>query len=136
MKRFMWFCLGLVIATALLINMGCVTMQKQSDPLGIMEGLEQELEAQEANEWIKNGWIPIDEPGYTWEYWARTRYDNIEVVARCEYTYMKVSGVEKWRGTYYGTPTDFYWNDPPVARLDNLSGCVEWVNHHKNGDYR
>ena len=129
----MWFCFGLAIATALLINTGCATVHK--DPLGIMEQLEQELETEEVNEWRKNGWVPIDKSGYYWEYWARTRYNNVEIVAKCVYTYIKVSGVEKWKGTYYGTPTDLYWSDPPMSRLDGLHSCISWVNHHMNGDY-
>jgi hypothetical protein len=134
MKRFMWFCLGLALATALLINTGCATLQNQRDPLNILQGVENELKVQAPQDQRKVGWFVQDDDGYLWEYRARARYDNIQVLATCEYTYMRVSGVEKWRGTYYGTPTDMYWNDPPVARLDNLVGCFNWVNHHMNGD--
>jgi hypothetical protein len=81
------------------------------------------------------GWVPVDDAGYHWEYRVRARYDNIQTLAKCEYTYMKVSSIEQWRGAYYGTPTDFYESDPPVATVDGLSGCVSWVNHHMNGDY-
>jgi len=134
MKRFLWFCLGLVIMTALLVNTGCVTVQKERFLL--MDMLEEELENEGQREAERKvGWTVIDEDGYHWEYRVLARWDNIQVLAVCEYTYMKVSGVEKWRGTYYGTPTDFYWKDPPVSRVDNLSGCFDWVNHHMNGDH-
>jgi hypothetical protein len=134
MKRFLWFCLGLVIATALLINMGCATVQKQGSSL-FMDFLYEELEREPEVPEKRTGWIVQDDNGFVWEYHAQRGVTAIEVVARCSYTYMKISGVEKWHGTYYGTPTDFYESDPPVRETDGLSGCVTWVNHHMNGDY-
>jgi hypothetical protein len=134
MKRFMFFVIGFVIALALVFNMGCVSVQKPREPHPILDGLEQELNESEKGpsqeEVTELGWIPMSETGYTWLYKARRANGSVEVVAMCRYDFMKVGGVEKWTGTYYQNPTD-----PPQSQLDNLSGCVAWVNHHMYGDY-
>jgi hypothetical protein len=135
-RRLIFFVLGFVLAMAMILNMGCATVQKQGSSL-FMDFLYEELEREPKQEKPekRTGWIVQDDNGYRWEYHAQRRTDTIEVVARCEYTYIKYNGDEKWRGTYYGTPTDFYESDPPVRETDGLSGCVSWVNHHLYGDY-
>lgn len=133
MRRLLFFILGFVLAFAMLINMGCATVQKT--PLGIMKELKNELKIQAPQDSRKVGWVAIDKDGYRWEYHAKAKYNNTQVLATCTYTYMRISGVERWKGTYHGTSTDFYWKDPPVARLDNLVGCFNWVNHHMNGNH-
>jgi hypothetical protein len=135
MKRLLFFVLGFVLAMALLLNYGCATVQSKGSSL-FMDYLYEELEREpeEQKEEVKTGWIVQDKDGYRWELRAN-RGSNIEVVAICSYTFIKYQGVEKWRGVYYGTPTDFYESDPPIGEVDGLFGCVEWVNHHLYGDY-
>jgi hypothetical protein len=100
-----------------------------------MDFLYEELEREPEVPEKRTGWVVQDNDGYVWEYHAQRGESVIEVVARCNYTFVKYSGVEEWQGVYYGTPTDFYWSDPPTKVTDGLSGCVSWVNHHLNGDY-
>lgn len=81
-------------------------------------------------------WVALDQDGYVWEYRALAKYDDTQVVARCEYQYIKINGVEQWRGIYYNSGTDFDNKFfPQKAYLENLASCVKWVNHFMYGDF-
>lgn len=83
-------------------------------------------------------WVQLAE-GMIWEYHA-VRNGNTQVVARCEYQYVRLSGVRWWRGTYFNKTWDFFsggFEDGFITEteLPELCGCVEWVNHFMLGDY-
>jgi hypothetical protein len=78
---------------------------------------------------LKSGWEPMDDDGYRWVFFDRAGYK----LAECYYTYMKVSGVEKWIGKYYNFQIDIM-NQYPTQELDGLCKCVEWVDHMMIGD--
>jgi hypothetical protein len=77
------------------------------------------------------GWTPLTEDGYHWIF--RTEQG---IQATCQYQYMRVQDVEMWKGTMHKMTTDFM-SDQSVQEsgLSNLSGCVDWVNHHLYGGY-
>lgn len=83
-------------------------------------------------------WVQMDSYGYVWElHDKRARYT--QVVARCSYSFMRISGIERWRGIYFNKSMDFSGNgldDRFVdnSDLDGLCGCVEWVYHFLFGD--
>ncbi len=134
MKRLMIFVLAFVLTAALLLNMGCVSVQDQSRELLMMWQIEKQLAEEPVP--FQRGWTLADKDGYRWEYRARKRGKAIEVVAICKYSFVKMWGQEKWIGTYYGTPTS--WGDrEPVknGKLNGLAGCVAWAESHMNGDY-
>ena len=78
------------------------------------------------------GWSSINDDGYFWVY--RTEQG---IQATCTYTYMKVSGVEQWKGKINKKQTSFYGGTGTVAKwdLENLVGCVEWVEDYLMGGY-
>jgi hypothetical protein len=77
------------------------------------------------------GWSPIAENGYHWIY--RTEQG---IQATCSYTYMRVNDVEMWEGVMHKMPTSFMGGQVvQEAGLENLAGCVEWVEHHLYGGY-
>ena len=77
------------------------------------------------------GWSSMNDDGYFWIY--RTEQG---IIATCTYTYMKIMGVEKWKGKMAKMPTDFMLDQViQDDDLDNLSGCVEWVNFYLIGGY-
>ena len=137
MRRYIFFVLGFVLATAMLINMGCATASGTG--MGILEGMMNELEGPsqtyQVPEGIHRGWSPTSESG---NHWVLRDYigGKLHILARCDYTYMKVMGVEKWKGKYYGMTDDLNF-DKPVSNyeLDELSGCVDWVKMFYYGDY-
>ena len=116
-----------VLSFVLSFATGCATT---SDPLGIIKGLENELQMEAPQDQRKVGWVPMSDSGYSWHYWAGDR-----VLASCSYQYMKISDVEQWRGSYYGSKTDFMMKTERVqaSNLKGLSGCVVWVEHHMYG---
>jgi hypothetical protein len=126
-----------VMIIAMFFLLSCASTGPR-DPLGIFAILDQELE-KDAAPVNKKGWVVQDEDGYLWEFWAPQGRATI-VLARCEYSYMKITGVEKWIGRYYNQTTSL-WGDGMRNRphwdpnLQGLSGCVSWVEHFMYGDY-
>jgi hypothetical protein len=78
------------------------------------------------------GWHSMLPSGHLWVY--RTERG---IQASCNYQYSKVRGVEQWRGKMLKMKTSFWQETEIVQRggLENLSGCVEWVEHHLKGGY-
>jgi hypothetical protein len=58
-------------------------------------------------------------------------------LAQCRYQYVKVGGVEMWKGSYFAGYTELepFGHYLVMRDLENLSGCVEWVEHQVLGDY-
>jgi hypothetical protein len=139
MRRLIFFVLGFVLALALLINMGCATTGGISPD--ILDGLMSELELEgpkksyQVPEDVQAGWQPT---GISGNHWILRGFigGKLTVLARCDYSYMRVMGVEKWKGIYYGMTDDISFGDP-VSHPDlrNLSGCVDWVKMFYYGDY-
>ena len=89
-----------------------------------------------------SGWKNIDgDYGWVWEYHAVRGGSTILVVARCEYTGMRVRGVYLWNGTYYYKHRDFSGESPGFddyyrgENLNGLEGCVQWAQDMMAGDY-
>jgi hypothetical protein len=78
------------------------------------------------------GWQPLTESGYLWVY--RTEQG---IQASCSYQFMKVQDVEMWKGEMIKMQSDFMGGTQTLQEsgLENLAGCVEWVNHHLLGGY-
>lgn len=130
MKRFLWFVLGLVSMTALLVSgYGCATVNKD-DTCNLIMSLNYDDSAQTV---VETGWVPQDDEGSRWEYWSR-RGNTTVVVAGCYLTDISITG-EKWEGIYYWGSADFNDGRPPMGTFDRLCDCVEWVDHMKDGDY-
>ncbi len=135
MKRFMYFCLGLAIATALLISSGCASSMQNS----ILEGMMGELGGPQFEEnWEpvrEEGWQPADQNGNHWDLYAPIG-GELHLIATCDYRYFKVDGIEKWKGRYFGMTDAMNFHDPiSNNNLDNLVGCVDWVKKFYYGDY-
>ena len=125
----------LIVAFFFLIA-GCATPRQ--DLLGIMGELDKELE-NKGKQWDEPyyadpdelGWVSINDDGNFWVF--RTEQG---IIATCTYTYMKVSGIELWKGKMNNMRTDFGFDGAWVATdLDNLAGCVEWVSRQLMGGY-
>jgi hypothetical protein len=83
----------------------------------------------------RRGWSPLSESG---NHWILRDYigGHLTILARCDYTYMSVRGVEKWKGTYFGMRESLGWHEPVFnGDLEELAGCVEWVKMFYYGDY-
>jgi hypothetical protein len=138
MRRLIFFVLGFVLTFAMLINMGCVTVQSSIldgmlDELG--ETYQQAEGTYQVPEDVQAGWQPTSDFG---NHWVLRGYigGHLTILAKCDYTYMKIRGVEKWRGTYFGMKESFKWHGPVFDKnLDNLVGCVDWVKMFYYGDY-
>jgi len=136
MRRLIFFVLGFVLAFALLLNMGCAT-SKQGD---ILAGMMNELEGPKDQTYqvpteITAGWQPTSTSG---NHWVLRGYigGKLNLLATCDYTYMKYNGVEKWKGRYFGMTDDMNFHGPVWdSNLDNLVGCVNWVKMFYYGDY-
>lgn len=78
------------------------------------------------------GWIPLFDDGNFWMY--RTESG---IQAECNYQYMKIMGVEQWRGRMLNMYTDFMAGSDRFEEsgLSNLSGCVAWVENNLMGGY-
>jgi hypothetical protein len=49
---------------------------------------------------------------------------------------MRVNDVEMWKGVMHKMPTSFMGGQAVQEEgLENLAGCVEWVEHHLYGGY-
>ncbi len=134
MRRLIFFVMGFVIALALLVNMGCATAQSS-----IFEGMMNELEgpgqSYQVPEDVQAGWQPTSESG---NHWVLRGFigGKLNILARCDYTYIKIRGVERWKGRYYGMKDELNFDDPVSNHdLKELSGCVEWVKMFYYGDY-
>jgi len=134
MKRYIFFVLGFVLATALLINMGCATVGND-----ILEGMMNELEgpnqSYQVPEDVQAGWQPTSDSG---NHWVLRGFlgGKLTILATCDYTYMKIMGVEKWKGRYFGMTDDMNFHGPVWNNdLENLVGCVDWVKNFYYGDY-
>ena len=135
MRRLIFFVLGFVLAFALLINMGCAANVGSSILEGVMEGLEGPRFEENWKPKIEEGWQPVTQDGNHWSLYAPIG-GNLNLIATCDYSYMKVSGVEKWRGRYFGMTSDLHFHGYVFdSELQNLSGCVEWVKMFYYGDY-
>jgi hypothetical protein len=139
MRRLIFFVLGFVLALALLLNMGCATARDISPDIldGLMNELELEgpKESYQVPEGVRRGWSPLSESG---NHWILRDYigGKLYILARCDYTYRTVSGVEKWKGTYFGMADELNFGGPVYDnRLENLVGCVDWVKNFYYGDY-
>jgi hypothetical protein len=137
MRRLIFFVLGFVLSLALLLNMGCATTGGISPGIldGLMNELEEPKESYQVPEEIQRGWQPISESG---NHWILRDYigGKLYILARCDYTYRSVMGVEKWKGTYFGMADELNFGGPVYDdRLENLAGCVDWVKNFYYGDY-
>jgi hypothetical protein len=74
----------------------------------------------------------MSEDGNNWVY--RTEQG---LQAQCSYTYMKVENIQQWRGVLFKRNTDFMGGTQRVEEsgLEELAGCVAWVEHHLVGGY-
>jgi hypothetical protein len=130
MKRFLWFLLGMVLATALLVNYGCVTTG--SDPLGIMTELDKELEEILPAPIQERGWYPLGDDGYTWV----LQGTDGTMVAKCEYRFIRHQDQELWKGTFYHRTTDFFSNPYfTTEEQKSLAACVKWAEGMSLGGY-
>lgn len=80
----------------------------------------------------KGGWFPLDDDGYIWV----LESVNGRMIAKCSYTFITVSGVQKWDGVFYRQSNDLF--DTPYTfedDLDNLCGCVQWAEMFALGGY-
>ena len=59
------------------------------------------------------------------------------IQAVCRYQYMKVSDVRQWSGEMKKMYTDFMGGTETYyeSGLEELAGCVAWVEHHLYGGY-
>jgi hypothetical protein len=134
--------IGLLLV-ALLFILGCVTNDSfESNLLSMMEGqLNGNTLVLDDKVYAGPKWVPVDKNGNTWELVTNGhRIGTDLIIAKCEYTYMKVRGIRLWRGVYYMGVTDFFGGgfDKDFKRgddLEELHGCVEWVNKQLLGDY-
>jgi hypothetical protein len=134
MRRLIFFVLGFVLTFALLINMGCVTVQSSIID-GMMNELETPNQSYQVPEGIHRGWSPTGNSG---NHWILRDFigGELTVLAKCDYTYMSIRGVEKWKGTYFGMMDSRRWHEPVYDdKLERLSGCVDWVKMFYYGDY-
>jgi hypothetical protein len=132
-----------VIIIGMFFLLSCATLTPEQQILKGMEdylGLDlEEPEKYKDEEATLKGWVPQTDSGYVWEYWAPQGNATI-VVARCEYSYMKLQGIRQWTGRYYNQATSL-WGDDMRNRphyqsgLEELAGCVKWVEHFMYGDY-
>ena len=131
-----WFLIGIALSSLLVLSAGCASTQQS--------GLEHYLNLEEPTKpapqpeenWKPNlngmGWSAMLPSGNLWVY--RTERG---IQASCNYQYMKISGVEQWRGKMLKMKTSFMQETEIVQQsgLQNLSGCVEWVENHLKGGY-
>lgn len=123
--RAIWFLIGLLLATLLLLS-GCASTSRPPLEQQIMEGVEQGIKE------IGAGWNPMDEDGYSWSLDA----EDGTMIARCYYTYIKISGVEKWQGVFYYQVHDLpAFGHYTTVETDGLAECVEWVETFALGGY-
>jgi hypothetical protein len=81
------------------------------------------------------GWIATDGSGNHWLLYVPTQ-DGRKRIAECNYQYMKIKGVEQWSAVFYPIQESFNFHGPVWENhLENLSGCVEWVNKFQYGGY-
>jgi hypothetical protein len=139
MRRLIFFVLGFVLAFAMLLNMGCATTGGISPD--ILDGLMNELQLEGPRESyqvpteIQRGWMPSSESG---NHWVLRDYifGKLTILAKCDYTYMTISRVERWKGTYLGMNDSMGWHEPVFnSELEELAGCVAWVKMFYYGDY-
>lgn len=135
MRRLLFFAIGFVLATVLVFSCGCAV----NDPLGIFNELEQELNGEQYDEdWEAErevGWQAIDQSGNHWVLYVPND-DGVLRIASCDYSYMKIRGVEKWKGQYYGMVDSMNHHGPVFDNdLENLVGCVTWVERFLYGDF-
>lgn len=128
-KLLIWSSILVFCVFCLIVSIQCKPLIP--DPNIILKGLEETLKELPPPE---EGWVVIDQDGYIWEYWTM-RGDVLVTLGRCEYTYMRVSGVEIWRGTYHWSERDLYMGSPIQAETEGLHECTEWIMHHAIGDY-
>ncbi len=130
MKRFMWFCLGLVIATALLVNAGCATAPRQN-PWDRGQYGETYVHDQTYKSKVGDiGWVPQNKEGHRWNYVAQDK----RVLAQCFYQGFKFKGAEAWTGYYYGIKLPLNKSRVANFKLNGLAECVQWVNFYLYGD--
>lgn len=77
-------------------------------------------------------WVPTNDSGFHWVY--RTEEG---IMASCDYQYMRVKGVRHWQGKMWKMNTDFMGGTDPYIQsgLEELAGCVAWVEHNLYGGY-
>jgi hypothetical protein len=132
MKRIMYLAVGVALIIACLFsNLGCASVHKD------VIAAEMNKPPERAIPQLHLGWNSMGETGHHWTYLCKNRNDIFVELARCEYQYIKIKGVEMWRGTYFGKMTSFQMKKDPFTkgRLDGLYRCVEWVRHHRIGDW-
>jgi hypothetical protein len=84
----------------------------------------------------EKGWTSIHDNGNLWNLYVIAN-GHLVVLAQCRYQYVKVMGVEMWRGVYFAGRDDMNPFDHFLVRrsLENLSGCVEWVDNQVLGGF-
>jgi len=135
MRRLIFFVTGFVIAFALLINMGCATVAGSNILDGMLGELEGNQQTYQVPEDIQRGWMPTSDSG---DHWVLRDYigGKLNLIATCDYTYMKIRGIEIWKGKYFGMTDDLNFHGPVFDdNLENLAGCVDWVKNFYYGDY-
>lgn len=141
MKRLLYFLVGFFMAMIVVFQCSCSITREDALVNSFIEQFENELGLYEEEYTIPEdkplGWVPRTESGNHWSYWVLRGRERV-LLASCDYSYMKVRGIELWNGTYYNITDDFaYYNGQPLIEsgLENLCGCVSWVNKFLNGDY-
>jgi hypothetical protein len=128
-----------IAAFALLFGLffGCASTP--SDPFGIFKGMEEELKGEQYKDYkpskTDTGWIARSDDGNHWDFYVKKEKGRARL-ASCDYQYMKVYGVEMWKGKYYGMTDSMNFHGPVFAtELPNLVGCVKWCDKFTYGDY-
>lgn len=134
----------LVLLTALLLIFSCTSIDLSPDEqllLGMFkDGYREGVERTGHQDNFKFdayslGWVARNDSGNEWDYWIN--YEGVRtVLATCEYSYMRVVGVEKWKATYHGM-SDSRMHHGPVYDFnrDNMCGCFDWVQRFIVGHY-
>jgi predicted small secreted protein len=114
--------------------LGCATVQGQGN--FIDELMKAPTESADRRFIKEKGWTPLHANGNTWNLYV-VEDGHLVVLAQCRYQYVKIQGVEMWMGSYFAGRDDLnpYGHYLIVHDLENLSGCVEWVEHQVLGDY-
>lgn len=77
-------------------------------------------------------WVPMPGSEKTLNNWV-LEADNGRMIGRC--FIVKPQGPGKWRGVYYGKPTDFYEGQFASKDKNTLYECTEWVNRFVMGGW-
>lgn len=135
MKRIIYMIISMFLISALVLGLGCTA--EQIIERSILMDFLNDIPTVDETFVPKSGtgWIAKSSDGNHWDLYVP--YDgNRKRIASCDYQYMKVRGIEMWEGRYYGMNETWNFHEEILEdNLNNLSGCVEWVNKFYYGGW-